>query len=91
MGMIGNTPQFGTVSGDQVQDGTIDTADLKNNAVTAQKLAAGAAAANLGLTTWTITESGGVLYFAVSGVNKAKLDSSGNLTVAGNVTGYGTV
>ena len=41
--------------------------------------------------TWTVTESGGVLYFAVSGVNKAKLDGSGNLTVVGNVTAYGTV
>ena len=43
------------------------------------------------LATWTITESGGVLFFAVSGVNKAKLDTSGNLTVVGNVTAYGTV
>lgn len=59
--------------------------------VPAAGLASGAAAANLGLTTWTVTESGGVLYFAISGVNKAKLDSSGNLTVVGNVTGYGTV
>lgn len=40
---------------------------------------------------WTITESSGVLYFKVNGVNKMKLDSSGNLTVTGNVTGYGTV
>lgn len=41
--------------------------------------------------TWTAYESGGVLYFAVSGVAKAKLDSSGNLTVVGNVTAYGTM
>ena len=40
---------------------------------------------------WTITESGGVLYFATGGVNKMKLDASGNLTVTGNVTAYGTV
>ena len=43
------------------------------------------------LITWTITESGGVLYFAANGVNKAKLDSSGNLTVVGDITAYGTV
>jgi hypothetical protein len=43
------------------------------------------------LTTWSVTESGGVLFFSVSGVNKAKLDASGNLTVTGNVTAYGTV
>jgi hypothetical protein len=45
----------------------------------------------LSTTNWTITESGGVLYFAYSGTNKAKLDSSGNLTVVGDVTAYGSV
>lgn len=40
---------------------------------------------------WTVTESAGVLYFATGGVNKMKLDASGNLTVTGNVTAYGTV
>ena len=43
------------------------------------------------LDTWTIEESGGVLYFKMSGVSKAKLDASGNLTVVGNVTAYGTI
>lgn len=42
-------------------------------------------------TNWSVTETAGVLYFAYSGTNKAKIDSSGNLTVAGNVTAYGTV
>jgi len=40
---------------------------------------------------WTITESSGVLYFATGGTNKMKLDASGNLTVVGDVTAYGTV
>lgn len=40
---------------------------------------------------WTITESSGVLYFATGGTNKMKLDASGNLTVTGDVTAYGTV
>ena len=40
---------------------------------------------------WTITESAGVLYFATGGVNKMKLDATGNLTVTGDVTAYGTV
>ena len=40
---------------------------------------------------WTVSESSGVLYFKYNGVNKMKLDSSGNLTVTGNVTAYGTV
>lgn len=50
--------------------------------------------ANIGtvdLGNWTITESSGVLYFATSGTNKMKLDASGNLTVVGNVTAYGTI
>lgn len=41
--------------------------------------------------TWKVYESAGVLYFEVSGVAKAKLDASGNFTVVGNVTAYGTV
>ena len=40
---------------------------------------------------WTITESAGVLYFATGGTNKMKLDASGNLTVTGDVTAFGTV
>jgi hypothetical protein len=46
---------------------------------------------SLATTNWTVSESGGTLYFKYSGVNKASLDSSGNLTVVGNVTAYGTV
>ena len=42
-------------------------------------------------TGWSVIESAGTLYFAHNGVNKAKLDSSGNLTVAGNVTAFGTI
>jgi hypothetical protein len=48
-------------------------------------------ATTVDLGNWTVTESGGVLYFATSGTNKMKLDASGNLTVTGNVTGYGTI
>jgi hypothetical protein len=40
---------------------------------------------------WTLTESAGTLYFASSGVNKMKLDASGNLTVVGNVNTNGTI
>lgn len=72
-------------------DATVSTSKLADNAVTNQKMGAGAARANLGLTTWNVTESGGVLYFSVGGTNKGKLDGSGNLTVTGNVTAYGTV
>ena len=40
---------------------------------------------------WTIQEVGGVLFFQHGGNNKAKLDSSGNLTVVGDITAFGTV
>ena len=40
---------------------------------------------------WTITESGGSLYFATGGVNKMKLDASGNLDVVGNVNTNATI
>jgi len=40
---------------------------------------------------WTITESGGSLYFATGGSNKMKLDASGNLDVVGNVNSNATI
>lgn len=48
-------------------------------------------AATIDFGNWTITESGGTLFFATNGSNKMKLDASGNLTVTGNVTAYGSV
>jgi len=42
-------------------------------------------------TNWTVTGSSTNLIFAYDGTNVAKLDSSGNLTVIGDVTAYGTV
>jgi len=48
-------------------------------------------ATTVDLGNWTVTETTGVLYFATGGVNKMKLDASGNLTVVGDVTAYGTV
>ena len=54
--------------------------------------AASTAAAKIStLTTWSLVEVAGVLYFQVSGVNKAKLDASGNLTVVGDITAFGSV
>lgn len=40
---------------------------------------------------WTITESGGSLYFATGGTNKMKLDASGNLDVVGDVNTNATI
>jgi hypothetical protein len=40
---------------------------------------------------WSVTPSSTYLYFNYNGTNVAALDSSGNLTVIGNVTAYGTL
>jgi len=40
---------------------------------------------------WNVTPNGTNLFFSYNGVNKGKLDSSGNLTVTGNVTAFGTI
>lgn len=40
---------------------------------------------------WTVIESGGSLFFRSSGTNRMRLDTSGNLTVTGNVTAYGSI
>tara|TARA_R110000868_G_scaffold31927_8_gene116624 strand:- start:3701 stop:4987 length:1287 start_codon:yes stop_codon:yes gene_type:complete len=40
---------------------------------------------------WTVTESGGSLYFATLGVNKMKLYASGNLEIVGNITELATI
>ena len=47
-------------------------------------------AASVATTNWTISESGGKLYFAYGAVNKGSLDSTGNFIVTGNVTAFGT-
>jgi hypothetical protein len=41
--------------------------------------------------TWSFALSGNNLVIKYGGVGKAKLDTSGNLTVTGNVTAYGSV
>jgi hypothetical protein len=40
--------------------------------------------------TWSVVESGGVLYFKSSGTNIASLTAAGDFTVIGDVTAYGT-
>jgi len=44
-----------------------------------------------GTQNWTVTASGTNLTFAYNGVNKMRIDSSGNLTVTGDVTAFGTI
>jgi hypothetical protein len=48
-------------------------------------------AVQIGTTNYTVVESGGFLYFRYQGVNKMRLDSSGNLVTTGNITAYGSI
>jgi len=47
-------------------------------------------ASTVDLGDWTVTQSGSELKFAYNGTNRMKLDASGNLTVEGNITAYGS-
>lgn len=40
---------------------------------------------------WKVRETGGVLFFAHGTTNRMKIDASGNLTVTGDITAFGTV
>ena len=71
-------------------DGSVANTVVNNKAVVYGS-AGQVQATTVDLGDWTVTESAGVLYFATGGVNKMKIDASGNLTVVGNVTAYGTV
>jgi len=44
-----------------------------------------------GTQSWTVIASGTNLTFAYNGINVMRVDNSGDLTVIGNVTAYGTV
>lgn len=80
--VAGKTGVVTLVKGD-VGLGSVDnTADSTKAVLSASKMSS---------TNWTVEEIAGVLYFKYGGVGKAKLDSSGNLTVTGNVTASGTI
>jgi hypothetical protein len=64
-----------------------------NVAITGGSIIANTITTNTSLTiaSWTIQEFSNTLYFQFNGANKAKLDSNGNFTTIGNITGFGTV
>ena len=71
----------GTINGAVIGGST--PAAITGTTVTATTVALGGG--------WTVVESGGVLLFRSSGTNRMRLDTSGNLTVTGNVTAYGSI
>ena len=92
IGWSGKDAAAGIISGDDfnteftsVQTAINSKADLNGNASETFQMSV----ADLG--TWTVTETAGVLYFAVSGTNKMKLDASGNLSVTGEMIAAATL
>ena len=65
------------------------TANLTGLATTATNATNATRITNAG--GWGVTPSSTTLFFSYNGTNVATLDSSGNLTVIGNVTAYGSV
>jgi hypothetical protein len=70
--------------------GTPASGVMTNVTGTATGLTAGVAQ-KLSTTNWTIEESGGYLYFKYGGVNKFRLDSSGNIYAVGDVAAYQSI
>jgi hypothetical protein len=90
----GNLAATGTITGTISSPGGLTgnlTGNVTGNVVgnVTGNLAAGSG--TIQTTNYTITETGGVLFIKYGATNIAKIDSTGNLTVLGNVTAYGTV
>jgi hypothetical protein len=66
-----------------ITGGNIVATDITATTITANT--------SIAIANWTVQSIGNTLYFQFNGSNKAKLDSSGNFTTIGNVTGFGTV
>lgn len=88
MGYIGNAPYQGVLTGANIQDGTVDTADIANDAVTTVKMAdvsvtAGKLHTTLDLSAKTVTLPDGSVTNAklASGIDASKL-TAGTLPIA---------
>lgn len=89
----GTTNHVGTTTVPTVATGDSST-NAASTALVANKIAAITSvpsAVQIGTTNYTVLESGGYLYFRYGGVNKMRLDSSGNLVCTGNITAYGSI
>lgn len=83
-----------TVSGGASITGNVTGANATiTNLVTAANLTASSTvtADTVDLGDWTVTQTGSNLLFAYNGVDKMKLDPSGNLTLTGILTENGTI
>jgi hypothetical protein len=100
---IGGTAVTSTAAELNILDGaTVTTAEVNlldgaaaNTVVNSKAVVYGSAgevqATTVDLGNWTIYESAGTLYFKTGTTVRMSLDSSGNLTVEGNITAYGSL
>jgi len=79
-----------TITADEITATTI-TGDLTGDVTGNVTGNVTGSAGSLATTNWTVVESSGSLFFKYGGVNKMKLDSSGNLSVVGNMIAYTTL
>ena len=79
----------GVTSNIQTQIGT--KAPLASPTFTGTLNAPTANVTTVDLGDWTVTQTGTNLVFSTGGVGKMKLDATGNLTVVGDITGFGTI
>ena len=84
IGLKANTADLATVA----TSGSYD--DLSNKPTIPNSFVDGSGWLFLGAN-WKVKEVSGVLYFANGATNRMKLDASGNLTVTGDVTAFGSV
>lgn len=99
----GNTPTWGSVSLGTMASQNANNVNITGGSITGLTTLSTSggtiSATTLTATTtlgigagWTVVQDGSNnLIFKYSGTNKMKIDSSGNLTVVGNVTAYGSV
>lgn len=84
---VGTTTVPTTATGDNSTNAA--STALVTNKITA--ITSVPSAVQIGTTNFTVLESGGFLFFRYGGVNKMRLDSSGNLICTGNVFAFGSI
>jgi hypothetical protein len=87
MGYIGNAPYSGLVTGDNVLDGSVNTADITNGAITAAKLSTTAITDKLGYTPYNATNPSGYITSSASITGSAATLTTGRtIGMTGDVT-----
>lgn len=90
-GTFTGTVNFNTIIASETITATTIVGNLTGNVTGNVTGNTSGSAGSLATTNWTISETSGELFFKYGGVSKMKLDSSGNLSVVGNMIAYTTL